>query len=45
MAKLNAPQSAIKKIYVLSQQINFGDKTGFSTTGGLPAPNLKGQNC
>jgi hypothetical protein len=44
-ARMNLPQSAIKTVYLLFQQINFGDKTGFSTSGGLPVPTpLKGKN-
>jgi hypothetical protein len=38
-ASINLAQSQIRMVYLIFQQINFGDGTGFVTTGGLPIPN------
>jgi hypothetical protein len=43
-AKKKLSRSEINIVYLLFHLLNFGDKTGFSTTGGIPIPNLhKGQ--
>jgi hypothetical protein len=41
VAKGKITQSEVKKVYLMFRHLNFGDKTGFSTTGGLPVPNIR----
>jgi hypothetical protein len=43
-ARKKLPLSEIKKVYLIFHLLNYGDKTGFSGTGGTPIPNIpKGQ--
>jgi hypothetical protein len=39
--KENFNRSEIKTIQIAFQLLNFGDQTGYSTTGGLPIPNIR----
>jgi hypothetical protein len=41
LSKVNFNRSEIKTIQVAFQELNFGDKTGYTTTGGLPIPNIR----
>jgi hypothetical protein len=36
--KITNPE--VRKVYLVFQQINFGNKTGFSNTGGSPVPRV-----
>jgi hypothetical protein len=40
VAKGKIIQGEVKKVYLMFRHLNFGDKTGFSTSGGLPVPNI-----
>ncbi len=39
VAKGKITQAEVKRVYLVFVQLNFGDKTGFSTTSGSPEPN------
>ena len=39
-SKKQLPLSEIKKVYLIFHLLNFGDKTGFSDTGGSPVPRI-----
>ena len=41
LPKLKSRHSEVRRIFLFFQEINFGDKTGFTTTGGLPVPNTR----
>lgn len=41
-ARNKLPLSEIKQIYLMFHLLNFGDKTGFSDTGGSPIPVFQG---
>ncbi len=43
LAKRHLSHSNIRWVYLMFQQINFGNKTGFGGTGGTPIPNLSGR--
>ena len=39
----NLLQSDLRRVLLLFQILNFGDKTGFTTVNGLPSPNIRSQ--
>lgn len=41
LSNLKSRHSEIRRVFLFFQEINFGDKTGFTTTGGLPVPNTR----
>ena len=41
LPNLKERHSGVRRVFLFFQEINFGDKTGFTTTGGLPVPNTR----